>query len=62
MPNEKSKPPQEDRREELDLTPEEEAMLNRAADKAFEDMELDGMPVFKPDRSKPMPPIDRSAG
>jgi restriction system protein len=62
MSNEKSKPPQiEGRCEELDLTPEDREMLDRAQNKVFEDMKLAGMPVFEPDRSKPMLPIDQPA-
>jgi hypothetical protein len=42
--------------EELELTPKEIAALDRAANKVFEDMALDGLPVFRPDPTKkPLP-------
>jgi hypothetical protein len=40
----------------LELTPKEIAALDRAANKVFEDMALDGLPVFRPDPTKkPLP-------
>jgi hypothetical protein len=46
--------PPNPRGERLDLTPEEEADAAASLNVAFEDMRLDGKPVFEPNFSKPV--------
>ena len=56
MPTDDAPKPEPAKAEELHLSPEEDAAMTASSRTFWEDWELDGHPVFKPNFNRPMPP------